>query len=434
MVIVLAGLVAPAARAAPVRDTPVARAAQVPSGRSEYRDLEDYAAELRGLAATDPDRVRLVTIGRSRDGRPLEGVEIAEGVTRTDDGRPADLAVGLVHGREWTSGEMVMEFARQLATDGSERFAAVRARTRTFLFPVLNPDGFVLSRTVEPLRRTNAAGVDLNRNFGAYWGGPDGSDDPGSERYRGPEPFSEPESRALRDFAATQPIAVADAVHSYGGSVLYQPGFRRTDQPRLPAGRAVPGRGGFVALARRMAAAAGYDTLAASDPSDITGAAEDGLYFNQFTSAFTIEVGYGEFQPPFQRGVVQQYPGVGAALLLAAEAAADPRTHAVLRGKAPAGVQVRLRRTVRYPTARVVTGTDGSNPRQGRSRRLRQRYTAALTVPASGRFAWHVNPSQRPLAILAGRREAWMLSCGGQRRRIFLRRAQVKRISLRCSA
>ena len=43
-------------------------------------------------------------------------------------------------------------------------------------------------------------------------------------------------------------------------------------------------------------------------------------------------------------------------------------------------------------------------------------------MPASGRFRWHVNPSQRPLAILAGRREAWTLTCGGQRRRVVLRR------------
>lgn len=409
------------------------RASTLPSGRESYRDLADYAAELRALAAARPDRVRLVTIGRSREGRPIEGVEIAEGVARTDDGRPASLAVGVAHAREWTSGEMVMELARQLTTDITPRAGRIRARTRTFLFPVLNPDGFERSRTVEPMLRTNTAGVDLNRNFGAYWGGPDGSDTPGSERYRGPEPFSEPESRALRDFVATQPIAVVNSMHSYGGSVLYQPGFRRTSQPLLRAGRAVPGREAFVALARRMAAGAGYVALPSYEPRDITGATEDGMYFNQFASAFTVEVGYDEFQPPYD-AVIAQYPRVGEALLRAAEAAADRSTHAVLRGRAPAGARLRLRRRVGYPTSYVVTGTDGASPRQGSSRTLTQRYTAALTVPASGRFRWHVNPSQRPLAILAGRREAWTLKCGSQRRRIVLRRAQVKRVALRCRA
>lgn len=402
----------------------------MPSGRTEYRDLGDYSAELAQLAAAHPDRVRKVTIGTSREGRPIEGVEIATDVARAD-GRPVDLATGLVHAREWTTGEMVMEFARQLAEDESPRFVRVRARTRTFLFPVVNPDGFVRSRTDEPLRRTNAAGVDLNRNFGAFWGGPDGSDTPGSERYRGPKPFSEPESRALRDFSATHQIAVANMVHSYGGSVLYQPGFRRTSEPGLRAGRVVPGRARFRALAERMARAAGYVAAPASEPRDITGAAEDGMYFNQFASAFTIEVGAG-FQPPYQEGVVRQYPGIGGALLLAAEAAANPSTHAVLRGRAPAGARLRLMRTVRYPTSYVVTGTDGDHPRTHAARRLRQRYTSALTVPASGRFTWHVNPSQRPLALLTDRRERWTVSCKTERRRVTLRLGQKKNIFLRC--
>lgn len=360
-------------------------------------------------------------------------MEIATDVARADDGRPVDLATGLIHAREWTSGEMVMEFAHQLAEDASPRFARVRARTRTFLFPVLNPDGFVRSRGDEPLRRTNAAGVDLNRNFGAFWGGPDGSDTAGSERYRGPKPFSEPESRALRDFSATHQVAVADIVHSYGGSVLYQPGFRRTDEPGLKAGQGVPGRKRFRALARRMAAAAGYVAAPASEPRDITGAAEDGIYFNQFASAFTIEVGYDEFQPPFREGVLEQYAGVGGALLLAAEAAADTGTHAVLRGTAPAGARLRLSRTVRYPTSYVVTGTDGAAPRTHKARKLRQRYSGTLTVPASGRFTWHVNPSERPLAELAGRRERWTVSCRTERRRIVLRLGEKRSLDLRCS-
>ncbi len=343
-----------------------------------------------------------------------------------------DLATGLIHAREWTSGELVMEFAHQLADDDSARFARVRARTRTFLFPVVNPDGFVLSRTSQPLRRTNAAGVDLNRNFGVFWGGPDGSDTPTSDRYRGPAPFSEPESRALRDFAATHQVTVADIVHSYGGTVLYQPGFRRTSEPDLPAGRTVPGAKAFRALARRMAATAGYVAAPASEPRDITGAAEDGIYFNQFASAFTIEVGRNGFQPPFQEGVVRQYAGVGGALLLAAEAASDRSTHAILRGTAPPGVQLRLRRTVHYRTSYVITGTDGPDPRTHAARRLTQRFTSALTVPASGRFTWHVNPSERPLALLAGRTEAWTVSCVTEKRRIVLRRGDSKRITLRC--
>jgi len=43
-------------------------------------------------------------------------------------------------------------------------------------------------------------GVDPNRNWGFRWGGEGASTSPCSETYRGPRPFSEPETAAIRDF------------------------------------------------------------------------------------------------------------------------------------------------------------------------------------------------------------------------------------------
>jgi hypothetical protein len=411
----------------------LATASPAPAGdavRAQYRDLAQYEAEIAQLAADHPRSVRRVVIGRSVQGRPLDGLEIADDVARADDGRPVEVAVGLVHAREWPSGEIVMDFAHQLATAGG-RFARLRARARTFLFPVANPDGYEISRTTEPDRRTNANGVDLNRNAGAYWGGPDASDDPASERYRGPAPFSEPESRALRDFSAAHQVAVIDVLHTYGATVLYQPGFRRTDEPGLPAGTAIPGHGSFVALARAMAAAAGYTAEPASDPRDITGATEDWNYFAQFATAFTIEVGDEAFRPPYGE-VEQEYPGVARALVAAGEAGLDRATHAVVRGTAPAGSTLRLTRVVRTPTSYVISDTEGDAPRIGASRTLRDRLSSTLTVPASGRFVWHVNPSVGPLDVLAGRRPAWTLRCGTGRREVVLRRGTRRVLHLGC--
>jgi hypothetical protein len=67
--------------------------------------------------------------------------------------------------------------------------------------PVLNPDGLL----AQPPKRTNAHGVDLNRNFptpnwerdaSIYWNKRTGKD---PRRWPGPKPISEPESRFLHD-------------------------------------------------------------------------------------------------------------------------------------------------------------------------------------------------------------------------------------------
>ncbi len=55
-------------------------------------------------------------------------------------------------------------------------------------------------------RKTRSAGngacrgVDPNRNWGHRWGGEGASTSPCAETYRGPRPFSEPETAAIRDF------------------------------------------------------------------------------------------------------------------------------------------------------------------------------------------------------------------------------------------
>jgi len=53
-------------------------------------------------------------------------------------------------------------------------------------------------------------GVDLSRNFEYQWGVDDSgsSPDPCHENYRGSSAFSEPETRALRDFAETLDVSL----------------------------------------------------------------------------------------------------------------------------------------------------------------------------------------------------------------------------------
>lgn len=66
------------------------------------------------------------------------------------------------------------------------------------------------------------SGVDLNRNYGYNFGDGDNHDDPCSETYRGTGPFSEPETRAMRDFltAHKNEIKFVYNFHSYGNKFV----------------------------------------------------------------------------------------------------------------------------------------------------------------------------------------------------------------------
>ena len=78
-------------------------------------------------------------------------------------------------------------------------------------------------------------GVDPNRNYGGLWGGPGADTNPLTQTYRGPGPFSEPETRNIQSRRLAQPGDVAD----------HQPHHRRPRAARARPGRARrPGRRG----------------------------------------------------------------------------------------------------------------------------------------------------------------------------------------------
>ena len=246
----------------------------LPSGRTEYRQYVDFTDELDALATENPEIAREVSIGTSLEGRPIQGIEIAADVNATDDGRPVYVQLGAHHAREWPSAELPMEFAIDLVENyGTDaRVTELVDEVRVLVIPVVNVDGFIASRSfgTSPLdddqvatlpdafaganayRRKNCrpispvdalipcanrvSGVDLNRNYGYYWGGPGSSSDPTSSGYRGPSPYSEPESQAVHELSRGIHPTVFISNHTFTdeGLWLRQPGF---DAPFLPRTR-----------------------------------------------------------------------------------------------------------------------------------------------------------------------------------------------------
>lgn len=102
------------------------------------------------------------------------------------------LLLGGIHGDEPTSSAIILRWMRNLGTPAARQFS-------WSIVPLANPDGMLTKRQT----RTNARGVDLNRNFPThdwqreterYWVRTTGRD---PRRFPGKTPLSEPESRWL---------------------------------------------------------------------------------------------------------------------------------------------------------------------------------------------------------------------------------------------
>ena len=414
----------------------------LPSGNTSYRTPADYSADLKELVDNNAGLVRAVDLGDSLEGRPIEGVEIAENVARADDGRPVLALFGLHHAREWPSGEMPMEFAIDLVqryNAGEARVTELLRRVRVVAVPVVNPDGFRVSRSFDynpatdnvPLpsgaaevngyKRKNCRptaegdpspcearpqqGVDLNRNYGAYWGGTGSSTTPTAQNYRGPGPYSEPESEAVHVFSQRRSPVTVISHHTYtaDGVWLRQPGFCMVPPDGCQSDRdLVPDEAGMKALGDGMGTATGWDSELGWAIGEITGATEDWNYFATGAYGYTPEQRGVNFHPDFETAVADEFDGTASgaggvreALMRAAEQAADDAQHSVLTGSAPAGSTLRLTKAFSTPTMQDGVVVD-------------DRLDLTLTAPASGRFEWDVNPSTRPLA---GSKEAYTLSC-----------------------
>ncbi len=439
----------------------------LPTGRTTYRTYADVQSELKGLVDANPGLVRKVVFGTSYQGREISGVEISKNVG-AGDGRPVFFVMALHHAREWPSMEAAMEFAHMLAQQqGDGRIADLLARVRIVILPIVNPDGFVSSRgafdpgdaltgqnpnatRVESIappgglfayRRKNcngelsrslpcelAWGVDPNRNYGYGWGGPGSSSDVTSQSYHGPSPRSESEVQAVWNYVRSHHVTTLLTVHNVAALVLRPPGTSG-------AGRA-PDEARMKAIGDQMGAAAGYTSQFGFELYDTSGTTEDDSYAATGGYGFTVEMGPpdGNFHMPYETGVVAEWTGANPhssnrgglreALLVAAGAAAADADHAIVRGTAPAGRILRLRkrfdtRTSPYCQKGIEPVVNIGLPRicltgEKPPLTLADELDTQTTVPPSGEYAWHIGPSTRPfVGAIPGQKEAYTLTCEG---------------------
>ncbi len=203
----------------------------------DYQTLDQVNAYMDTLAALRPDLVNVITLGQSLEGRDIKGMVITSPGGGT---KPGIFYHGGQHCREWITVPVTMYIADQIIRnyDTDPYIQELVDRCEWYIVPVMNPDGYVYTHTSNRLWRKNRRnngdgtfGVDLNRNWGYEWGGAGSSGFTDEETYRGPTPFSEPETQVMRDFIIAHPNIMAHLDnHSFSQLLLY-PWAHTTDLP-----------------------------------------------------------------------------------------------------------------------------------------------------------------------------------------------------------
>ncbi|KAF1320926.1 Zinc carboxypeptidase, partial [Globisporangium splendens] len=190
-----------------------------------------------------PHFTRLETIGQSVQGRPIYALCIGACDIATAEQEvviPQALYTGMHHAREpismmnqvYTIDLLLLDFE-----NGDLDVLHLLFSRQLWFVLVVNPDGYVRNEVqriwdtpakgVGQRKNTRSGcatvlenGIDLNRNYDVCFDHDSvgSSTDICAEDYRGPKPFSEPETQAIRDFVARPGMNFSTALnyHSYG--------------------------------------------------------------------------------------------------------------------------------------------------------------------------------------------------------------------------
>ena len=206
-----------------------------------YEDLVYDIAELRKICE---DTICVYELCSTADGRKVYDIVLGD-----LDCENQILIFGAIHGREYITSQIVM---KQLCDSidclngyGGEYngilLAELFEKITIHFIPMSNPDGvtisqfglskinnadiksFLLSMGSNDYEqwKSNANGIDLNRNFDAGWDEYVGSLKPSSEKYKGTAPGSEPESNALIELTKKYNIKRTVSYHTCGAQIYW---------------------------------------------------------------------------------------------------------------------------------------------------------------------------------------------------------------------
>lgn len=167
-----------------------------------YPSFEKVEKNLKRMVELNPGIAKLISIGKSVEGRDLWVVKISDNV-EIDELEPEFKYISSMHGNEITGRELTQYFIEDLIKEYGQDplVTSLINNTEIYIMPSMNPDGS------ERRQRANANGYDLNRNFPDWKRG-----DVNTDKNR------QPETRSIMKFQDKRNFALSANYH--GGALV----------------------------------------------------------------------------------------------------------------------------------------------------------------------------------------------------------------------
>ncbi|MBE7037647.1 MAG: hypothetical protein E7404_01945 [Ruminococcaceae bacterium] len=222
---------------------------------------------------------------------------------------------GAHHSLEWITSSLLMSFTADYAKSLKEEtdFAGrnildLYNKITFYVVPMVNPDGvdFVINgiskknekyhfvknilngKNIKKVWQANANGVDLNHNYDASFDEGKkiereyGILSPNYTRYSGEKPFSEPETRAIKNLFEKEKFDLSVAFHTQGEVIYWD----------------FMGKSPYKNMAQKLSDASGYALDETDGIASYTGF-KDWVIDKYNLPAFTVEAGYGKNPLPY---------------------------------------------------------------------------------------------------------------------------------------
>lgn len=185
--------------------------------KSNFYDFRQVSDHLQQIQSSYPGLVHLETLGTTCKGRAIMAARLGPPLP-SGEPKPSILAIFTEHADEHDTTNLGVGILEKIVSlyEVDQGVTHLLNSSDLWIVPLMNPDGaeYDMSGIVAPMswrknRRPSTSdevGVDLNRNWGRVWDSPIPKElqkdlsDPASNIYAGNQPFSENETRAVRDF------------------------------------------------------------------------------------------------------------------------------------------------------------------------------------------------------------------------------------------